>query len=1326
MSTLNPLEAAERISASYKRYLRSRHAPRDAGLRNDFEKALNDFALTRGPLLQASPPFESSASIRHLVNDGTLHEGFLQMKPDAFPIDQPLYRHQEEAIRKALAGRNLIVATGTGSGKTECYLFPILNQLLQERGSSTLGSPGVRAMLLYPMNALANDQMKRLRDVLSSFPEITFGRFVGDTSERDRDALEKHRGRLGSDPHPNELISREQMRATPPHILLTNYAMLEYLLLRPADTTLFDGPTGRHWRFIVLDEVHVYHGAQGAEIAMLLRRVRDRVNGSQQGRIQYVGTSATLVRREEDYPRLAEYARDLFDEVVEYEPSVPARQDIVLPRQLPLVQRTTTWRAEPADFAAIRAHLDRAPERTTVPGDLTDRLASRGAPKARPGQPARDHLEATLATESHVVRLQRLLGEGAVDLAEAAQQVFHETAGRGHGEHLVDLVDVCARLHAPGTPVPLLPARYHFFVRALEGAFLCRSPDHPDGKPRLLLRRHDQCPGCERQGNESRMFESGVCTRCGAAYLLGVTRDDDDGNTRLQSARPDESNIAYLLLAEDVIDPDEADEDEQAVVPDDVGSDTDQRTLCTRCSSLTEGHEACCDCGRRSAVPVTVAHPAQRGEPLRRCIACTGRSNGPIVLRFLTGQDAPVAVIATALYQSLPPSRDDGAATLIGEGRKLLSFSDSRQDAAFFAPYLDRTYSQAVQRRLIWMTAERLADQEPRFEDLVGPIRKEAERRLVLDEDDGAMRNRNRVRTWLMREILAVDRRQSLDGVGLAEIGFVLPRGVHVPPQLLALGFSESEALDIARVLLETLRLSAAVHLPEGVEIDDPAFTPRNVVTRVRVEGSAPKILSWLPGLGLNRRLDYQQKVLEGRSLEADPRDLLEQVWTRWLAAPNSQWMKILKAVHHRTDGVLHAIDPARITIRPASDEEPAHRCGTCRQVWWRSVSRVCPSYRCSGTLEPLRSSESTDHYRHLYTSLDPIGMRVAEHTGQLGAEYAGELQQKFLDGEVNVLSCSTTFELGVDVGEVQGILMRNVPPSPANYVQRAGRAGRRTGSTALAVTFAQRRSHDLHYFRNPRNLIEGRIGVPIISLRNSHIIRRHIHAVAFAEFERRHVADGGEWHRTVASFFTAEDESEGSPVRQFVDWLRTHPSDLGDAVRRITPSDVTSTLGIEDWAWVEALTEFSDGNEDHGWLRRTEAEVVRDLDNIGDEIADVQGRIGGHQSTGESRQAEQLAGIPETPVPRTDNTAGEAPHRLSRPACRSAQIRVSRGCRVSGCLAHGRQAGLPAGPVPRPPPRTHRVRTRLPCRRRRGPVGDHGVADPAGLSPCRTQLGEV
>jgi len=258
-------------------------------------------ALFTGPFLELIYPYIRDASIKDLCEQGVLSEEILSMpcfslpKPEPISLDAPLYSHQVRAIKKlCVENKSIVISSGTGSGKTECFSIPIVNDLLKD------DTPGVRALLVYPLNALVNDQMERLRVMLKGTP-ITFGRF---TSELPNEAKED------DCTLPNEIISREEIRKEGkiPQILITNYAMLEYLLLRPEDSLLFN--TGL-WKFLVLDEAHTYTGAQGIEVAMLIRRLKQRL-GKKPGDMLCIATSATLV---EDNPAAAaNFAQKLFCE----------------------------------------------------------------------------------------------------------------------------------------------------------------------------------------------------------------------------------------------------------------------------------------------------------------------------------------------------------------------------------------------------------------------------------------------------------------------------------------------------------------------------------------------------------------------------------------------------------------------------------------------------------------------------------------------------------------------------------------------------------------------------------------------------------------------------------------------------------------------------------------------------------------------------------------------------------------------------------------------------------------------------------------------------
>lgn len=267
----NAITASESIKSAYIDYLATtfRFADRDYDklFRNELKKP---GALAKGPYLDVNGSYETGISLRELMSAGTISPLFGELEKDKsrkeIPLDRPLYLHQQKAIERAANNENLVVTTGTGSGKTECFLIPAINELLREKEAGTLSQPGVRTLIIYPMNALANDQLKRLRDILSSFSDITFGVYNGNTKETQKDAVENYEKTYHNQkPLPNEIISREKMRTTPPHILITNYSMLEHTLLRPKDDYIF---SGAKLHFLILDEAHIYKGATGIEKGM--------------------------------------------------------------------------------------------------------------------------------------------------------------------------------------------------------------------------------------------------------------------------------------------------------------------------------------------------------------------------------------------------------------------------------------------------------------------------------------------------------------------------------------------------------------------------------------------------------------------------------------------------------------------------------------------------------------------------------------------------------------------------------------------------------------------------------------------------------------------------------------------------------------------------------------------------------------------------------------------------------------------------------------------------------------------------------------------------
>ncbi len=1255
------MDTTAALKEAYVRYVVTSLPIAHPDLRRQFEECLSaEDAFLKGPYLEATPPFQTHPeTYGELVARGFLSGGFQQLAGPGFRLDQRPYQHQFQAFEKVIhQRRNVVLATGTGSGKTEAFLVPIVDHLLRQHERAELG-PGVRALLLYPMNALANDQLSRLRQLLQAAPHVTFGRYTGDTVGKHADALEQYRTEHAGDederfrePLPNELISREQMHQAPPHILITNYAMLEYLLLRPKASPLFEYGA---WRFIVVDEAHVYDGAKGIELAMLLRRLRDRVVLSERGRIRCVATSATLSQDEPDADaRIAEFAKELFDEAFApediihgsrrplVEPSAPQHQSWALPaglygrlvKQIAVLEghRRENWQTVVQGLAGICqqegvpqsqvAHAVTVAEETAqADGEDHGRQAV---------EAANCFLHGLLSGDEALTCLRRLLDEKPVRGADSlAADVFPHLPDEQARPALTSLVQLAARARPTTTDNALLPARYHVFVRALEGGFVTLWPE-------LRLHLHPRSEDTS-DGQGAAVFELSVCTNCGALYLIGT---QDQATGRLVEAPLGVADHVGFSARLFLYDPERSPQETPAVIPDnedesaledpEIAPDATPAPegtscgrpwlLCMACGVLladVEGVPRRCSCEDGGHWARLQEVEGAQDDTVRRCPVCAVRSQQrSIISRLTLGRDAPVAVLASTLYWHLPPRSKGGPRKL---ARQFISFADSRQDAAFFAPYLERTFDRILWRRVLWQAvADNLRDAaEWDVANLQRVAREIAQRAGIVPSqpprqaDDEAWRH-------VLGEFIRLDRHNDLEAAGLLSFRPFRPETWAIPSFLREepLSLSDQEAWTLCELLLNTLRIYGAVAFPGRGNIvpEDDFFAPRNHKTLVVMTGGRRPHLNWVtisPSGSLNLRMDFLLRLLgaDDEGAIETARGYMRRLWDHL----TDRCGELLK-VADRRNGVISRRLSLDWWCLAASELGNAqwYRCGTCRKLTVFNLRNLCPQYRCRGTLEPCdpREALADHHYRRLYsmspedTPLAP--MRVKEHTAQLDTGAASEIQREFLAGELSALSCSTTFELGVDIGELQAVLMRNVPPSTASYVQRAGRAGRRSDSVGFALTFAQRRMHDLYHYQDPARMIAGQISAPRVRVANEKVILRHVNAVALGcfwrQFPHRFYKTADVASDCCLSFF-GEAPGEDTGIKDLWHFLEGRPAEVLEALRRLVPNTprgeddqlLQDYLGIESWGrWIEQLL-----SEDHGSLARAARDYYGDLGDL-------------------------------------------------------------------------------------------------------------------------------
>ncbi len=1111
MTNIDPLATSAEITQTYGRYLKSLVQPRQKALSDAIAKAIDDSinepgGIVKGPYLEATPPYVTGKTIRQLVDDGILDDGFLKLGSNSFPLDRPVYAHQEEAIKKLNDGRNILVATGTGSGKTESFLIPIIDHLLKEKKAGTLG-PGVRALLLYPMNALANDQVKRIREILSLDDSITFGRYTGETLQTLDRAQSEYVQREGRKQPKNELISREQMRETPPHILLTNYAMLEYLLLRPEDHEIFAGANSSSWKFIVADEAHTYDGAHGVEVALLLKKLRERID--KDGSITTIGTTATIGG---DDNAKENFATNFFGNAFQIAPNKDGFRDLIEPQRKDIT--AGTWKFESAD--------------TWIEIKDEETFSSAASVFLAESKPTHE----AFLTNHEVCELRKFLVEKPSEVSEAAQRIFGRIDSETQAA-VVQIVELGSQIKDEfGSPV--FQARFHLFARATEGVFSCLSE-----QPHAYLSRHLECPDCKAPS-----YELAGCKRCGGSYYAGH-KFEASGKNYFRSSAPSGSSEAttYAYPIEfsiDIENEDEVNFDE--VESESKEQDLDYSFLCAGCGLITsESSQECSDCGSDRMIEVRFT------SVINKCEVCAGR--GPSIIRRLeSGNDAAASVLATSLYQDLPSAPINGLANLPGEGRKLMVFSDSRQQAAFFAPYLQDSYEKIVWRRLILKALRSAEAEHPNssisFLDLANYAANDARSANLLAETTG-VGQQNEVLSRLYGEAISTDAQNNLEGTALISWKYALPEESVAYAPLISIGFDEQNAKAFVSEILNSLRVSGIISGKPGVNLGSDLFKPRTgpLYIREKEPNRAIKTYAWLPKSASNTRLDFTGKVFSKLNITADPNTVLSGLWSA-LTNPAGLLPGMLTSETKSNQGIVYALNPDAVLVETVSSTTRVFQCDVCRRMAPLSVANVCPRFKCKGKLHALSQTElnrikSDGHYASLYAQDQLISMVASEHTAQLETKYAAEVQQDFISGRVNVLSSSTTFELGVDVGELQAVLLRNMPPSVANYIQRAGRAGRRADSAALILTYAQRKPHDLSMFGDPVSMVAGKMRAPFVDLNNERILKRHIFSVFFSAFFK----DSGISKLPTAGEFLSDGPS--GLGNKMISWLNDHNASL-------------------------------------------------------------------------------------------------------------------------------------------------------------------------------------
>jgi len=1101
---VSAVDAVRHLIDQYRRFLRTSYRFLDERLREQFEAHLAAAdVVVRGPYVTLAQDYELGATLSALIKTGCGHPALLRAR---WPFgDRPLYLHQQIAFEAGRAGRSFVVTTGTGSGKTEAFLLPVLDGILRRKEQ---GVTGVQAVLLYPMNALANDQLERLRRLLrGSGLAVSFGLYTGDSDTASQS--------LKEDPAETERLTRAAIRSDPPDILLTNYKQLDFLLVRPEDRVLFT----QALRFLVLDELHSYRGALATEIACLIRRLRAHAERSP-GDVIAIGTSATVASGAGGVKALAEFATALFGQSV-----LPS--DIIAERFASRAPEGPVRTPDPPDLTDADL-MDFDPSDDAVVVGLAERLTGWRAP-ARGA--AAERVAELLAGNAVVAVLEDVFSRPA-SITDAAKALRERVAGRAQrsDEELRREVEAYLLVGSVGDDehLPRLRPKLHTFFHGVYDVWLCLNPECRQ----LIPQGGTECPKC---GSAAR--PAALCRTCGQDFVKVRIEGDGSGATVGTGDFYSDERTAFLTprihelatAGEEVEEGDEAEgESERRNArerrrSDDAEEKLERVSVCLSCGRLMEPDGQCPTCNRTGTPYLAYRwrkkHPPKAGI-LHICPACGDTyTKGDIVTPLRTGTASTVSTLATHHLDRLE-----------GEDRRLLLFADNRQDAAHQAGYSSDKHRNFALRHVVAHEVKQAGARGVYLIELPQRLFDEY-KRLGIIPRRVTRPDRERWLDALTYEVANeftrhARQRASLENLGLVGVEYEFLDELQDDPAFTdaaaAAGVDVNTAVHVVRAVLDVMRKNRAVAFDFFQEYVDP-----NRKRRYRELEAEPYAVRFPDrdrnpkGFALDRP-DHIRQSKSGTILgfyqenrRAGQLTAVQKIVARVLGGDRARAENFLcsvvplllrlellqpvpkfplaKADRSASLQVLQ-INPRTIRLVWPST---GYRCVAC-QMWAAYDLPTCPTPKCSqGRLEK-REVDQDNYYVRLYADRAPLRFAVAEHSAAIGGEERTKRETEFKEGRLDALVCTPTLELGVDIGPLLTVVLRNAPPTPANYMQRVGRAGRRL-RIGFVSTFCAGGAHDRHAFENPEWLLAGSFTPPRLRLDNPKVVSRHLRSYLLA-----------------------------------------------------------------------------------------------------------------------------------------------------------------------------------------------------------------------------------